>query len=179
MSPMATDTITPPDHTHHGTTDRPAATDREAELVSWAGELGAQIAPHAAGHDRDGTFVTEAFDLLRSPGYLALAVPDELGGRGATIREVAMAQRELATSAARRRWPRRCTSTSRCSRRGGTGAACPAPRPRCGGSPTRGSCSCPPAAPTSPTPAARPSPVDGGYRVSGRKIFASQSPSAT
>lgn len=70
--------------------------NREAELVAWARELGEKIAPEAARHDREGSFVTEAFDLLKSSGYLALAVPEELGGSGATIREVTMAQSELA-----------------------------------------------------------------------------------
>ena len=73
------------------TSDIPAKpTDRERELVEWADELGAAIAPFAGEHDRDATFVTEAFELLRSSGYLALPVPQELGGRGASIRETAM-----------------------------------------------------------------------------------------
>src|SRR5690606_30527347 len=38
----------------------------------------------------------EAFDVLRSSGYLTLAVPTELGGHGATIRQVAWAQAEMA-----------------------------------------------------------------------------------
>ena len=55
-------------------------TSREAELVAWADELGRQIADHASTHDRDGTFVAEAYDPLRASGYLALAVPEALGG---------------------------------------------------------------------------------------------------
>jgi alkylation response protein AidB-like acyl-CoA dehydrogenase len=80
-------------------TDTPTSeseNESATDFVPWAAQLGAQIAPFAAAHDRDGTFVTEAFELFRSSGYLALAVPTELGGRGATIRQVAMAQRELA-----------------------------------------------------------------------------------
>ena len=76
--------------------NQPRARGPKTELVAWAEQLGAEIAPYAAEHDRDGTFVTEAFELLKSSGYLAIAVPEELGGRGATIREVAMAQRALA-----------------------------------------------------------------------------------
>jgi acyl-CoA dehydrogenase len=72
------------------------ATDKEAALVAWAEEIGHAISEHAGRHDRDGTFVTEAYELLKEQGYLALAVPEALGGRGATIRQVAMAQRELA-----------------------------------------------------------------------------------
>ena len=66
------------------------------QFVPWAAELGSQFTQHRARHDRDGTFVDEAFAILRESGYLALAVPTELGGRGATIGQVAMAQAEMA-----------------------------------------------------------------------------------
>src|SRR4029434_2000615 len=58
--------------------------------------LGRQFAEYSARHDRDGTFVDEAYAVLRESGYLALAVPTELGGMGATIGQVAMAQAEMA-----------------------------------------------------------------------------------
>lgn len=58
-----------------------ATTNGERELVAWAGEIGAQVGEHSTRHDRDGTFVTEAYDVLRASGYLALAVPEELGDR--------------------------------------------------------------------------------------------------
>jgi acyl-CoA dehydrogenase len=66
------------------------------QFVSFAAELGRQFAEHSARHDRDGTFVDEAFAVLRESGYLALAVPTELGGMGASIGQVAMAQAEMA-----------------------------------------------------------------------------------
>jgi len=78
------------------TTDVIEAPEKERELVAWAEEIGRAVSEHAARHDEDGTFVTEAYEILKESGYLALAVPEELGGRGATIRQVAMAQRELA-----------------------------------------------------------------------------------
>jgi acyl-CoA dehydrogenase len=65
-------------------------------FVPLAAELGQQFGAHAAEHDRDGTFVREAFDIMRDAGYLALAVPAELGGMGATIGQVAAAQAEMA-----------------------------------------------------------------------------------
>ena len=38
----------------------------------------------------------EAYDVMRENGYLALSVPTELGGLGATLRQVCYAQAELA-----------------------------------------------------------------------------------
>jgi acyl-CoA dehydrogenase len=157
-------------------TERSDPEDRTADLVSWAADLGSRIGVYAPEHDRDGTFVTEAYDLMRSEGYLALAVPQELGGRGATIREVALAQRELA---------KHCASTALASvmhhhvvlftawryRRGLPGAEATLRKvaedgivlvSTGGADQTR--------------PRGEATAVDGGYRVSGRKIFASQSP---
>ncbi len=149
---------------------------KERELVDWAAALGAKIREHVAEHDRDGSFVAEAYTYLRDEGYLALAVPEELGGRGATIRQVAMTQRELAKHCASTalastmhhhivlttswRWRRELPGAEATLRRVvndrvvlvSTGGA-DFTRPR--GEAVQ---------------------VDGGFRVSGRKIFASQSP---
>ena len=65
-------------------------------FVSLAAEVGAVAAAHADEHDRDATFVSEAYDAMRANGYLRLAVPEELGGLGASIRQVCYAQAELA-----------------------------------------------------------------------------------
>jgi alkylation response protein AidB-like acyl-CoA dehydrogenase len=77
-----------------------ATTDAEEagldRYVGFAAEVGKQFGKYAAGHDRDGSFVEEAYEVLRSSGYLGLAVPSELGGFGATIGQVAMAQAEMA-----------------------------------------------------------------------------------
>jgi alkylation response protein AidB-like acyl-CoA dehydrogenase len=66
------------------------------EFVQLAAEIGEQCATRAAEHDRDNTFVDENFRLMRERGYLRLAVPTELGGLGASMRQVCYAQAELA-----------------------------------------------------------------------------------
>ncbi|HEX6133139.1 MAG TPA: acyl-CoA dehydrogenase family protein [Longimicrobiales bacterium] len=54
----------------------------------------------APGYDRDNRFFYEDFEELRDAGYLLLAVPRELGGRGLTLAEVAQEQRRLGYYAA-------------------------------------------------------------------------------
>ena len=65
-------------------------------FVELAARIGAVAAEHAPAHDRDATFVSEAYDLMRSTGYLGLVVPAELGGLGASVRQACFAQAELA-----------------------------------------------------------------------------------
>ena len=65
-------------------------------FVGLAARVGAVAAEHAREHDREATFVNEAYAAMREHGYLALAVPEEFGGLGATIRQVCYAQAELA-----------------------------------------------------------------------------------
>jgi acyl-CoA dehydrogenase len=65
-------------------------------FVYLAAELGEQFAQRAAEHDRKNTFVTENFEVLRKTGYTRLPVPEELGGLGASMRQVCYAQEELA-----------------------------------------------------------------------------------
>ena len=50
----------------------------------------------APAHDREGTFFDQDFRELQQAGYLRVAVPEELGGLGRTLAEVAREQRRLA-----------------------------------------------------------------------------------
>ena len=148
-------------------------------FVALAASCGPLLDDNAARYDRDGCWAHESFEHLRERGLLALGVPVELGGPGATISDLAAVQRELA---------RHCGSTALASsmhqhvtaftawrwRRGLPGAEATLRRINdegivlvsTGGADfthPRGS-------------AVR---TDGGFLVSGRKIFVSQSPAGT
>jgi alkylation response protein AidB-like acyl-CoA dehydrogenase len=71
-------------------------TERERGIVERAGSAAAIAAEHAARHDRDGTFPIEGLSALARSGYLALAVPQALGGEGATVSEVVLGTIALA-----------------------------------------------------------------------------------
>lgn len=148
-------------------------------LTARAAAIGPELAAHAARHDADGTFVSESYDALRSVGLLTAAVPVELGGGGATIAELTALQREIA---------HHCGSTALASsmhqhvvaftawryRRGLPGAEATLRRvvedgillvSTGGGDYTH--------------PRGDAVKVEGGYRVSGTKRFASQSSHGT
>jgi alkylation response protein AidB-like acyl-CoA dehydrogenase len=71
-------------------------TDREHEIVECARSAARVAAGHAARHDRDGSFPEEGLAALASSGYLALVVPESLGGRGACVSEMVLGNLELA-----------------------------------------------------------------------------------
>lgn len=151
----------------------------KAEPMDWtarAHELGPQIAARADAADANDAFVSESMKLLKDAGFHAAAVPAELGGGGATPAELSRMLRALAGY---------CGSTALAFAMHTHAVALPAwrwhrtPEPvegllkrvaaekltlvSSGGSDwLDGSCDA--------------VPVEGGFRVSGRKIFASGSP---
>jgi alkylation response protein AidB-like acyl-CoA dehydrogenase len=60
----------------------------------------ARFASRAPQYDRDNCFFTEDFQDLCACGYLLLALPQELGGRGYSLAEVVRQQRRLGYYAA-------------------------------------------------------------------------------
>jgi alkylation response protein AidB-like acyl-CoA dehydrogenase len=153
----------------------PPLTDEHAREL--AARIGRVAAPFDPEHDRDATFVTEAYAEMAACGYLRLAVPEELGGLGASIRQVVIAEEELGSwsgSAAlaaamhlyltlvqRWRWRRGAPDAAGVLGRiadglimatsGGSDWVCPT---------------------TTATE------VEGGYRLDGRKVFCTQAPVA-
>lgn len=137
--------------------------------------IGPQLAQHAVRHDVEGSFVTESYDALRDAGLFKAAVPLELGGDGATISELTRLQRELAhhcgaTALASSMHQHVVAFTAWRYRRGLPGAEATLRKVAEDGlllvSTGGGDF-------THPRGEARQ--VEGGYRVSGRKRFASQS----
>lgn len=70
----------------------PGATD----WVAVVREIGPDFAARAAAHDADDSFVGENYATLKERGFFAHAVPAELGGGGAPYGETIAAIRELA-----------------------------------------------------------------------------------
>jgi alkylation response protein AidB-like acyl-CoA dehydrogenase len=59
-------------------------------------ELLRRCAERTAGYDRDNRFFSEDFSDLKEAGYLTMTVPRELGGRGLTLAQSCREQRRLA-----------------------------------------------------------------------------------
>lgn len=151
----------------------------DTRYVDLAARVGAVAEEHAEEHDRDATFVTEAYAVMRECGYLALAVPAELGGLGASMRQVCHAQAELArhdgATALSSAMHLYLTLTQAYRYRKGAPDAEAVLRrvadegiviATSGGSDWL-------------WPTTRAVPADGGFLVTGRKVFCSQSPAAT
>lgn len=147
-------------------------------ITKIAGEVAAAAAPHAGRHDIEGSFVEEGVAAARELGYLAAPVPVDLGGHGALTRDIAEAQRVIArvcgstalacamhlhlALAAAWRWRRGDTVVEPLLRRINEDRAVLVST---GGNDWT-------------KPSAVATPVEGGWRVTGRKTFASMSPVA-
>ncbi len=154
-------------------------THQDLDFVERAAAVGPELAKYAEQHDRDGTFVEEALGCLRESGLMALGVPSELGGGGGTIRDAAMVQRELA---------RHCASAALATSMHQHVVAFTAWRFRremAGAEATlrrvveEGIVLVSTGGADQTHPRGEATKVDGGYKVSGRKIFCSQSPAGT
>ena len=71
---------------------------RPIDCVALARELAPRFAARAAGHDADDTFVAENYAELRAHRLFSAGIPAELGGGGATYRELCEMLRLIAHS---------------------------------------------------------------------------------
>ncbi|MFN5934664.1 MAG: acyl-CoA dehydrogenase family protein [Roseiflexaceae bacterium] len=60
-------------------------------------ELAASFAPRAEAFDRTGTFPVDFYRELSTAGYPAFVVPQEFGGRGASLYDMVLTQEILAS----------------------------------------------------------------------------------
>jgi len=68
-----------------------AIMERAGAKTEWsdtANEIAAAIASYNAQHDADDSFVEEGFAALTDAGFFKALVPPELGGGGASVREI-------------------------------------------------------------------------------------------
>jgi alkylation response protein AidB-like acyl-CoA dehydrogenase len=70
------------------------------DAVSIAQDLAAEFRGRADAYDRNAEFPTQNYDRMRESGYLRAPVPEELGGLGATMPQMALAQQALARGCA-------------------------------------------------------------------------------
>jgi alkylation response protein AidB-like acyl-CoA dehydrogenase len=71
-------------------------TERERRFLELAGTLADEFAPRAAKYDIEEAFPFENYVRLKETGYTTLIIPTELGGLGATMLERIKAQERLA-----------------------------------------------------------------------------------
>lgn len=67
------------------------------DLLALADQVGKRMAETGEEHDRDESFVSDGFEALKEAGFFKALVPVELGGGGASYREMCEAIRRLGT----------------------------------------------------------------------------------
>lgn len=154
-------------------------TPRQRELVDLAGGLAERFAGRAPEHDRDATFPFENYDDMREAGYLGLTVPEELGGRGATLHELILCQERLAmgdgaTALAVNMHVSPIGQLASLWRSRGDEALADVLRRAADGRLVYGSMSAEPGDPVLMDSSTQAERVDGGYRVTGKKIFGTE-----
>jgi alkylation response protein AidB-like acyl-CoA dehydrogenase len=156
-------------------------TPDQERFTALADRLAGSFAERADEHDRDASFPYENYDEMRDAGFLGLTVPVELGGLGAGLYDMCLALERLAGG---------CSSTalavtmhvSPLLQLASLWRADPAQagleqvlRDAAAGTVVFASMSAEPGPATLMTSLTAATPVPGGYRVTGKKIFGTES----
>ncbi|MBV8031667.1 MAG: acyl-CoA/acyl-ACP dehydrogenase [Betaproteobacteria bacterium] len=72
-----------------------ALTEKQRELIALAESLGPRFAERAARYDREASFPHENYAELRSAGFLGLCVPEKNGGLGADFKTYSLVSATL------------------------------------------------------------------------------------
>ena len=155
-------------------------TPRQREIVELAGRLADEFAERAAEHDRDGSFPFENYERMRVEGYLGLTVPEELGGMGAGLYDLILAQERLAagdgsTALAVNMHVSPIGQLASLWRTSGDERLADVLSRASDGRVVYASMSAEPGDPLLMSSTTKARPVDGGYRVTGKKIFGTES----
>ena len=70
----------------------------QAEDINWkqlASELGEKLSENAGNNDANNLFASENYNLLRENRFFKIAIPEEMGGSGASFEEVCNVIREI------------------------------------------------------------------------------------
>jgi alkylation response protein AidB-like acyl-CoA dehydrogenase len=155
-------------------------TPRQSELVELAGRLADEFSERAGEHDRDGSFPFENYERMREEGFLGLTVPEELGGMGAGLLDLILAQERLAagdgsTALAVNMHVSPIGQLASLWRVSGDERLADVLRRAADGRLVYASMSAEPGDPILMNSTTTARPVDGGYRVTGKKIFGTES----
>ncbi|MGM7701488.1 acyl-CoA dehydrogenase family protein [Pseudalkalibacillus sp. Hm43] len=71
-------------------------TDRQKALYSLAKSVSDKVKKRAKETDREGTFSLENLNDLKQSGYITLTLPEEIGGKNASLYEFLLSQEKLA-----------------------------------------------------------------------------------
>lgn len=69
--------------------------EREVRLLERARAHAADFATRAEEHDREGTFAAENYEAMRESGYAHMTLPSEFGGEDVNLLELCAAQEQL------------------------------------------------------------------------------------
>ena len=71
-------------------------TKKQSHLLKIAEEISEAICDTSVAHDRDGTFPHDHFKFMKEKGYISATVPEEYGGHGHGLTDIALAQQQIA-----------------------------------------------------------------------------------